>query len=140
MFAYYIEIKLKSRDEAGTLALLKEFLEATHFPTGNYTAAGFPAKTAADLLVMTLTEPERTPSEVKKSDNENEETVLKSSFEGRGSTEFFFPKLFEYIAPSLEDGSEIYIEPDYDFDRGTVKNGKVSWECGTYDNETSEKN
>ena len=34
---------------------------------------------------------------------------------------------FEDIAPFLSDGSELFIQPDNDSCKGTVKNGSVTW-------------
>lgn len=34
---------------------------------------------------------------------------------------------FEDIAPFLSDGSELFIQPDNDSYKGTVKNGSVTW-------------
>ena len=56
-----------------------------------------------------------------------DEAWLNSGFNASYGWESVMMDAFEKIAPFLEDGSEIIIYPDSDYDKAEVTNGKAIW-------------
>ena len=124
---YYIELKIKVRDEASAIKILQERIKRnteqgiTNYCLRNFAEKGIGTETLDDLFKIFLAG-DRSSYETER--QENNFIYIQNGFDASYGWEVEMMEMFEEISSVLEDGSEFYIYPDSDYDLLVIENGR----------------
>ena len=112
---FSVEMELHFSDEKATKKMMRDFIMERN---GDSVAFDIMGKNLDDL--DTLVKVFLTNHNYCRVGN-----VFKADFNASYGWEIVLMDMFRTIAPTLQDGSRIYIEPDNDYDLLIIENGKV---------------
>lgn len=123
---YYIELKIKIKNEISVIEILQERIkrnteQGVNYCLQNFRKNGIGTETLDDLFKIFLAG-DRSSYEAER--QENDVIYIQNGFDASYGWETEMIEMFKEIAPALENGSEFYIYPDNDYDLIVVENGK----------------
>lgn len=120
---YDISLRLRIKDEEGAKKALQTKATAGSKTLDDFRGMGHDMDTVDGLLRHFYTGWDRGMTW----DLTTDPDLLSAGFDASYGWESVMMEAFEAMAPYLEDGSEIYIYPDSDYDQGVVRDGKAVW-------------
>lgn len=125
---YSVKLSIRVKNEKEAYEKVKEFMcneKDTNFSVEDFKKEGVDVNTLDGLIRVILAGWLCTP--YKKEITDNGLAVYTNDFNASYGWENVMMNFFDAIAPCLEDKSMIFIEPDSDYDKAIVKNGKAKW-------------
>lgn len=122
---YSIEFLYKFKNDEKAKKTLQDFVRNTkaNFHLDTFKAEGIDVTSVKGLIQVVLAGYKRTPyKDVKEIDGFR---LATNDFNASYGWETLLMDFFEALAPYLEDGSRIYIEPDDDWSEYVIENGIV---------------
>lgn len=122
---YSVEFLYKFKNEEKAKKILQDFVKNTNanFHLDTFKAEGVDVTSAKGLIQIILAGYKRTP--YKDVEEIGGFRLATNDFDASYGWETLLMDFFEALAPCLEDGSRIYIEPDDDWSEYVIENGEV---------------
>ena len=124
---YTTRLEMKSKDEAKTIAAAKEFIRANpcgaNFCLEGYAKDGIDVETLDGVVSVMLAG--WSGQRVSKESLENGFTSYRNEFNASYGWQMVMEGMFEAMGPTLENGSEFFIEADSSRVTYTVEDGEV---------------
>lgn len=121
---YSVSFKAKVKDRAAATAKIKDFTatENAHLHLDEFHDEGVDTDSFEGLVQVCLAGWRCTQYRTREEDGF---TVFENDFNASYGWEVVLIDMFKALAPFLEDGSSIYIEPDDDYDEFIIENGEI---------------
>lgn len=119
---YYVECKVKIKNEANIVKALQRFMETrdANFNLEDFASRGIGTNSFDDLMRIIFAD---FPGNDFQQSKEDGFTIYSSGFGASYGWESVMDDAFTVMAPSLAEGSELFVEPDIGWWRKTIKNG-----------------
>jgi hypothetical protein len=120
---YSVFLKVVLRDEEGAIKALNEHMESdkrTRYGLDRNKAIGVTPDTFDGLMKILLVEHQSDVAITQK----GKFKIYENSFDASYGWESVMMEWFHALAPFLEDGSELLIHPDSDYDKLVIQDGK----------------
>ena len=114
---YSVRMKLRPKDESALAQLMSRYISDNDGKGMRFPEEAHKAVTLEDHVKVMITD----------RGYAHEGDVYESTFDASYGWESVMTDMFQSVAPMLEDGSELLVYPDEDYDHITVQDGAAVW-------------